>query len=204
MPPKFKFTRDELVAAAFAIVRRNGWAALTTRSLAAALGASARPIYSFFASMSELEEAVVRKAVDLLSVYMTRKRTGDPWHDHGIGYVLFAMEEKALFRAVNDERHIAQFKRYGDVIWENLTASLSDYPPFRGLTAEQVYRIQLNRWLFAHGLAFSASNPPPDTWTRENVAAAVQEGSQAIYDGLRQRFLAEASASKKGGGDDGA
>lgn len=203
MPPKFKFARDDIVAAAFAIVRRSGWPALTTRALAASLGASARPIYSFFQSISELEEEVVKQAVDLLHRYMARERTGDPWHDHGIGYVLFAMQEKALFRAVNDEGHIALFKQYGDVIWNTLTRSLVDYPPFRGLTAEQVYRIQLNRWLFAHGLAFSASNPPPDTWTRENVAAAVQEGSQAIYDGLRQLFLAEA-ASKKGGGDDDA
>ena len=188
MPPKFKFTRDEIIAAALAIVRRSGWSALTTRALAETLNASARPVYSFFASMAELEAEVVRKAVDLLYRQMIRKRTGDPWHDHGIGYVLFAMEEKALFRAVNDEGHIGQFKNYGDVIWETLTASLADYRPFQGLTEDQIDRIQLHRWLFAHGMAFSVSNPPPDTWSREKIVAAMQEGSQAIYHGLRQRF----------------
>ena len=188
MPPKFKFTREEIIEAALMIVRRGGWSALTTRSLAEALNASARPIYSFFGSMAEVEEEVVKKTVDLLYRRMLRKETGDPWHDHGIGYVLFAKEEKALFRAVNDERHIAFFKTYGDVIWETLTAALRDYPPFAGLTAEQVDRIQLHRWLFAHGMAFSASNPPPQTWTRKKIVAAMQEGSQAIYHGLRRQF----------------
>ena len=191
MPPKFKFTRDDIIDAAFAIVRRCGWSALTTRALAEALQSSARPIYSYFKSISELEEEVVKKAVDLLYRTMTRQHTGDPWHDHGIGYVLFAMEEKALFRAVNDEGHIAIFKRFGDVVWETLTAALDDYPPFRGLSEAQIFRIQFHRWLFAHGLAFAASNPPPDTWTEAKVVAAVQEGSQAIYDGLRRQFPTE-------------
>ena len=127
MPPKFKFSREEIIEAALTIVRQGGWPALTTRSLAGALDASARPIYSFFGSMAEVEEEVVKKTVDLLYRRMLRKETGDPWYDHGIGYVLFAKEEKALFRAVNDERHIALFKRYGDRIWETLTAALSDY-----------------------------------------------------------------------------
>lgn len=201
MPPKFKFSRDDIIDAAFAIVRRKGWSALTTRAVAEALQASARPIYSFFQSISELEEEVVRNAVDLLYRYMTRRRSGDPWHDHGIGYVLFAMEEKALFRAVNDEGHIALFKRYGDVVWETLTAGLADYPPFQGLSKAQIFQVQFHRWLLAHGLAFAASNPPPDTWTEEKVVAAVQEGSQAIFNGLQQQF--QTKGQMKGEFDEG-
>jgi len=200
MPPKFKFTREEIIEAALTIVRQAGWAALTTRSLADALQASARPIYSFFGSMAEVEEAVVKKTVDLLHRRMLRKETGDPWHDHGIGYVLFAMQEKALFRAVNDEKHIPLFKAYGNIIWETLTTALADYPPFAGLSAEQVGRIQLHRWLFAHGMAFSVSAPPPDTWTKAKIVAAMQEGSQAIYHGLRQQFQ---SPPQPEGGDHG-
>lgn len=188
MPPKFKFTRDDIVEAALAIVRRSGWSGLTTRAVAEALQASARPIYSYFQSISELEEEVVKQAVNLLHRYMIRERTGDPWIDHGIGYVLFAMEEKALFRAVNDEGRIALFKRYGDVLWENLTNALEDYPLFQGLDEDQVFQIQLHRWLHCHGLAFSVSTPPPDTWTREKIVAAVQEGSQAVYHGLKRQF----------------
>ena len=188
MPPKFKFTKEQIIESAFNIVRRKGWEGLTTRSLAGELGASARPIYSFFKSIGELEEDTVKMAVDLLQEYMTRKSTGDPWHDHGIGYVMFAMEEKYLFKSINDDKHIMYFKKYGDFIWDTLTGTLSEYPPFQGLTDEQIFQIQLNRWLFAHGLAFSASNPPPDTWTRDNIISMMTKGSAAICHGLRHQF----------------
>ncbi|MFH1138334.1 MAG: helix-turn-helix domain-containing protein [Pseudomonadota bacterium] len=188
MAPKFKFTRQQIIEAAFKCVRRNGWEELTTRSLANELGSSARPIYSFFRSMAELEEEIVKKSVQLLFDYMTRLNTGDPWHDHGIGYVFFAVEEKHLFRNITDEKHIALYKKYGDVIWATLTDQLSDYPLFMELTADQVYLIQLQRWLFAHGLAFAAGNPPPDTWTSEKIVSIMQSGSMAIYTGLMVQF----------------
>ena len=191
MPPKFKFTKQQIIESAFRLVRENGWEAFTTRSLAEALGASARPIYSFFSSMAELEEEIVRLSVDLLYDYMTRRQTGDPWHDHGIGYVFFAMEEKHLFRSITDEKHITLFKKYGDVIWATLTGQLADYQPFEGLTQDQVYQIQLQRWLFAHGLAFSASTPPPDTWTPDKIVSIMQSGSLAIYSGLKCQFGAD-------------
>jgi len=79
--------------------------------------------------MAEVEAAVVQKTVDLLYRRMIRNETGDSWHDHRIGDVRFAMEEKALCRAVNDERHIALFQTYGDVVWETLTAALADCRP---------------------------------------------------------------------------
>jgi len=188
MPPKFKFTKEEIVDSAFKIVRRKGWGALSTRSLAGELGSSARPIYSFFSSMTILEEEIVKKAVDLLYKYMIRKRTGDPWLDHGIGYVMFALKEKHLFRAVNDENHIVFFKKYGDLIWNTLTSALSDYPAFQGLSEEHIYKIQVARWLFAHGLAFQASNPPPGTWDIKTIISVMQEGSLAILDGLKNQI----------------
>ena len=174
MPPKFKFTKEEIINSGFKIVRRSGWRGLSTRSLAEELGSSARPIYSFFKSMQELEEEIVKRAVDLLHRYMTRKRTGDPWQDHGIGYVMFAQEEKHLFRGCNDEAHIEYYKKYGDVIWATLTASLSDYPLFEGLSQELIYRLQVTRWLFAHGLAFQVSYPPPGIWDDEKIVLMMQ------------------------------
>jgi AcrR family transcriptional regulator len=191
MPPKFKFTKDRIIEAAFDLVRENGWQGLTTRTLAGALGTSARPIYSFFDAMTELEEEIVKKAVELLHKYMQRKKTADPWHDHGIGYVMFAVQEKYLFQSINDEKHISFFKKYGDLIWATLTASLSDYPPFQGLSDEQIYRIQIHRWLFAHGLAFSACNTLPEIWSPERIVLMIQEGSQAIYTGMVNKFRLE-------------
>ncbi len=188
MPPKFKFTKSEIIEAAFELVRNKGWNRLSARTLADELGSSARPIYSFFKSMDQLEEQLVKKAVDLFYEYMVCKRTGDLWIDHGIGYVMFAQEEKHLFLGCNNEKNIKHFKAYGENMWNKCTDSLSGYPPFQGLSKEQIYQIQATRWLFAHGLAFQVSNPPPGVWDDEKVFFMMQQGSTAILEGLKQQF----------------
>ena len=52
MPPKPKFARDEIVQAALTIVSEKGVESLTAKELGDALGASARPIFTVFASMN--------------------------------------------------------------------------------------------------------------------------------------------------------
>ncbi len=189
MPPKFKFTKEQIIESAFKLVRQKGWRMLSTRMLAEELGSSSRPIYSFFRSMEDLEEEIVRKAVDLLHEYMVEERTGDPWQDHGIGYVMFARKESHLFRAVNEPNHIKYYKQYGEIVWASLSASLSDYPPFRGLSDEQIYEVQLTRWLLAHGLAFQVSTHAPGVWEDDHIALVMQRGSTALLEGLNKEFF---------------
>lgn len=51
MPPKFLFTRAEIIEAALRITRRAGLSGLTARSLAAELGCSVKPIFGLFRNM---------------------------------------------------------------------------------------------------------------------------------------------------------
>lgn len=68
MPPKPRFTREEIIAAALDIVSRKGVEALTARELGEALGSSARPIFTVFRSMEELQQEV-RSAVSFDDVF---------------------------------------------------------------------------------------------------------------------------------------
>ena len=58
MPPKMKFTHEEVIAAALEIVREGGMPALTARSLAAALGSSAKPVFGLFENMQQVIKTV--------------------------------------------------------------------------------------------------------------------------------------------------
>lgn len=191
MPPRFKFTKEKIAETAFNFVRNNGWAKLATRTLGEELGSSAKPIYSFFKSMDDLEKELVKMSVDLLYEHMNRERTGDLWIDHGIGYVLFAQEESNLFLGCNNEKNIKHFKAYGELMWDKCSNALINYKPFQGLTEEQIYQVQLTRWLMAHGLAFQVSNPPPGVWDRDRIFLVVENGSLALLDGLKKRFASE-------------
>ena len=47
MPPKFKFSREQIIDASVEIIRKNGSEALTARALAQKLDSSAKPISLF-------------------------------------------------------------------------------------------------------------------------------------------------------------
>ena len=58
MPPKPKFTKEEIVQTALSVVSEKGVEALTAKELGDALGSSARPIFTAFNSMKEVQDAV--------------------------------------------------------------------------------------------------------------------------------------------------
>ena len=98
MPRKNLFTKDMFINDAFKIIREKGRDKLSARSLARELGCSTMPVYSYLKSMKTLVNDLEEKAVDLMVTYQTTSSTGQPFLDMGLGYVLFARNEKNLFR----------------------------------------------------------------------------------------------------------
>ena len=99
MPPKVKFQREEIVGAAAAIVREQGYDALTAREVAAKLGVSTRPIFTYFDTMEQLRAEVCSYAKRRYLEYIERGLTA-PIPNLGVGqqYIRFAREEPELFR----------------------------------------------------------------------------------------------------------
>lgn len=65
MPPKAKFTKEEIIEAALEITRSEGFQALTARALGTKLGSSSRPIFTLFQNMDEVQQEVVNAAKEL-------------------------------------------------------------------------------------------------------------------------------------------
>lgn len=72
MPPKAKFTRDQIIQAGLDIVRKNGMEALSARALGTELGSSARPIFTVFQNMEEVQDEVVKSAKLLYAGYVRK------------------------------------------------------------------------------------------------------------------------------------
>ena len=133
MPPKPKFTKEEIVNAAFEIVRSKGKDALTARELGKKLGSSARPVFTVFRDMNELKIEVKKKANDLLNEYLEEAEHYQPLFKQAIKEtILFATDEPNLFdliflsdnsEPVNFEFLKEKFKdeidRYLDVLKQN-------------------------------------------------------------------------------------
>ena len=99
MAPKVKFQKEEIIAAAFRVVRSRGADALTARALALELGVSTRPIFTWFDTMEELRAEVRALARDRYRTYIVRGLS-EPIPFLGVWqqYLAFAREESALYR----------------------------------------------------------------------------------------------------------
>ena len=99
MPPKAKFTKDEMINVALAITRRSGIETVTARKMATELGVSTRPIFTYFKSIDELKRAVHARA---MCVYRERIKEGlnsdIPFLGIGMRYLGFAKDEPNLYK----------------------------------------------------------------------------------------------------------
>ena len=89
MPPRTRYTRDDLLSAALALVRRDGMDALNARSLAHELGCSTQPLFREFDSMAEIKQEVYKRAFDVYSGYINESMSWDmpKYKSTGMAYI---------------------------------------------------------------------------------------------------------------------
>ena len=189
MPPKAKFTKNEIINAGLEIVRRDGFEALTARALGAELGSSARPVFTVFESMEEVQNEVISAARSLYGAYQERGlNERNAFKGSGLGYIRFAAEQPKLFQllfmkeaqAVPDlDNVLRQIDEYYDKI---IAAVQSEYG-FCHSTAKKLY---LHMWIYSHGISVLLAT---------NVCKFTEnESSDMLYEvcsGLIRKYKAE-------------
>ena len=99
MAPKYKFTREEMIAAAVQVVREKGGGALSAKSLGMKLGISTQPVFTCFGSMDNVRSAVCSYAEELLSRYLDEGlKASAPFLGLCTQYICFARNEPELYR----------------------------------------------------------------------------------------------------------
>ena len=100
MPPKPKFTREEIVDAALSIVSERGVDALTARELGERLGSSARPIFTVFKNMEEVQAEVRAAAMRRFEAFAPADAGGDMplFKQVGMRMVCFGLQEPKLYQ----------------------------------------------------------------------------------------------------------
>jgi len=191
-PRNMQFGREEIIDAAFNLVREKGWDGFSVQAVGKAINSSTMPIYSQFANVRELEDAVCIKAMDLLKERLLVDRTGDKWIDQAISYVNFAVEEKHLFRCLGDGRNIELQNRLGMGLVQFIDDTLADYPLFAGLSEMEFKMIRLSRMMFAQRLAFWLNNDINFLQAKGiETEDFIRRTSKAIFDGFTLQFQDE-------------
>jgi len=99
MPPKPRYTREEIVDVAYESVRKYGEDFLSARNLAAALGTSTAPIFTAFSSIEEVQREVAYRARGLYESYIDEGLSDSlPFKGAGLKYIQFAKDEPNLFK----------------------------------------------------------------------------------------------------------
>ena len=101
MPPKTKFTKEQITKAALGVVSEKGAQALTAKELGAALGTSTTPIFTVFNSMQEVQDAVMLAAMERFEEYAHKAaHLGPVFKQVGMQMILFAKEEPKLYQLI--------------------------------------------------------------------------------------------------------
>lgn len=153
MPPKVKITKEDVLSAAFDLVRQGGMAALNARAIAKALRCSTQPIFRVFDSMEDLRGAVMGRIGEAYSDYFDsyiQKQDGPPYKATGLAYIHFAKDEKELFKILFMRDRTGEGRMETD---HSFDVAVERIMAATGLDYETASRFHLDMWVFVHGIA---------------------------------------------------
>lgn len=154
MARKLKFSKDEILEAAYKILITEGTKGLTARNLAKKLGSSTISIYTNFQSMTNLKNELSRVAKNKLFDKTKIEYTDIKLLNIGIGICIFAQKEKDLFRSIFFREDLS--KDFIDEIANDLKALLTE--SFKADTDnnysnEAIDWMLKKGWWYVHGYA---------------------------------------------------
>lgn len=156
MPPKAKFSREEIIQSALDLVRTESIDALTSRALGLKLGSSARPVFTVFQNMEEVQQAVTGAAKTLYREYVQKGLCDTPpFKGVGRQYILFAVNEPKLFQLLFMREHkevpaLSEVLPLIDESYEEILSSIQDSYDVKRSAAAKLYR---HLWIYTHGIA---------------------------------------------------
>lgn len=157
MPPKAKFTKEEIISSALNIVKSNGLSALTARALGNSLGCSSRPVFTVFSSMDEVEEEVIKKAKEIYKTEYVEKglKQEIPFKGVGTEYIKFAESEPKLFQLLfmREVDSGADINSVLGIIEESYELILNSIVSYYGLSVPCAEKLYKHLWIYTHGIA---------------------------------------------------
>ncbi len=185
MPPKAKFTREEILAKAMQIVRSEGMDRLTSRELGMQLGSSARPIFTVFENMEEVHQEVIRSAKERYRQYVERGlKEKLAFGGVGLAYITFAMEEPKLFQLLfmsapdgeGPSSNISQILPLIDESYERILRTVQEPYGLDRATADRLYQ---HLWTYSHGIAVMSVTHLCN-YSKEQISEMMKEVFQSL------------------------
>lgn len=186
MPPKTKFTKEEIVDAAYEILRTEGEEALTAREVGKRLGTSSSPIFTVFSSMGELKDTALKKATDKFIEYMNVADEYYPaYKKRGMQWIKFAKDEPVLFGILFMKRNVGDGERAFFSALEStpfdkekdIEYIIHDY----NATPDQAEHMFRQMWIFSYGMCVLVATGVCDFSENEIVKSLGEMFKGTVY-----------------------
>lgn len=182
MPPKFLFTKEEIISAAVEVVRENGADGLTARALAAKLGCSVKPIFGAFKNMEEVRTEVIKAAEKIYRDRLaksTENKNIPPYKATGTEYIKFAKDDRELFKLLFMRSRISEEDREA----EETAPLIALIQKSTGFDEKTAFLFHLETWVFVHGIATMIATDYLE-WDDEFISRSLSD----CFLGLKARF----------------
>ncbi len=172
MPPKPKFNKEEIVYAGLDIARERGISEVKARDVGDKLGCSSRPIFTFFASMEELQKAVEDEAWKVFRSYLAVADNYLPaFKMRGMQMIKFAQNEPKLFQLLfmTEKKPID----FNDLMKTRINGFANDIDTIKkefNVTDKEAMQLFNHIWVFAYGMCTLCATKVC-TFTDEEIAA---------------------------------
>ncbi len=187
MPPKVRFTKDEIIDAAFEIAREKGFSAVTARSVSGRLNCSVAPIYVNFEAIEDLISAVVNKVFSLSNNLLAQQSGENLFENIGKASLAFAREYPVFFRelVMNPNPWLS----HHEAIKDELVEALADDPEMGKLPFEQRKRLLLKMQIFQTGLSAMVASSHVPEWLNDRQVEdlLMQTGDELLFASLHMK-----------------
>lgn len=195
MPPKYKFTKEQITAAALETAKEKGMSGVTAREVARRLDSSSKVIFGLFENMNELMQSVIAAAEKDYRRYIEEDMKSGiypPYKASGMAYIRFAKEEPELFKLLfmrdrTEESDDAGFGNYDDIIEIIMFAN--------GFSREKAELLHLEMWIFTHGIA-TMSATSYLTFDIEMISRMMTDAYMSIRERIRNADIADEAKTK--------
>lgn len=179
------YSREQIIDAAIELVREDGWNKVTTRAIAKKLGSSTMPIYSHVRSVEELEKEIRLKARQLLKAYQREKYSEHVLLNLAFGYVVFARDEKKLFRFLYLESPNQLDLENGEGMRESFLAEFGEDSEegiaLKELKSSGQEAVIQYTWIFTHGLAMLINAGTFGSNSNQSIMQFLMNAGETFY-----------------------
>ncbi len=152
--PKQRITKEMILEVAFKLARENGYEQVVVKNIAAEMGCSVQPIYSYFSNMDALKQAVVGAAMQFYNGFIYSRVDNDRvLQSMARANVAFAKYETNLFKLLFLQK-LNGLNSFNDIYeWMGDKQATRRLAEELLLPEEKIKQVYVMLIVFTHGVA---------------------------------------------------